>query len=162
VTIWWRKSGTLEVQKNLILSSQLAEELLEDFLVREESKGPKLELAPFYEAVSFISDEAILRRVLANMLKNALEASAAGETVTMGCHKGEEKIVFWVHNPAAMDPEVQRQIFQRFFTTKGPGRGLGTYSMKLLAEEYLGGRVLFESSPENGTRFTVSLPFGVF
>jgi len=156
------ESGTLEVQKNLILSTNLARELVEEFAATEEATHRKVALAPFYESVSFISDEAILRRILTNMIKNALEASVLGETVNLGCRKEEKTVVFWVHNRAPMDPGVQHQVFQRFFTTKGPGRGLGTYSMKLLAEEYLAGRVYFESSPEGGTTFTLSLPGGAF
>jgi sensor histidine kinase regulating citrate/malate metabolism len=50
------------------------------------------------------------------------------------------------------------QIFQRSFSTKGSGRGIGTYSMKLLTEQYLGGEILVESSQENGTTFTVVIP----
>ncbi len=50
-----------------------------------------------------------------------------------------EMIEFWVHNHAVMPESVQRQVFQRSFTTKGRGRGLGTYSVKLLTERYLEG-----------------------
>ena len=52
---------------------------------------------------------------------------------------------------------MKNQIFQRFFTTKGPGRGLGTYSVKILVEEYLSGSVLFESTKDKGTIFKVVL-----
>jgi sensor histidine kinase regulating citrate/malate metabolism len=49
-------------------------------------------------------------------------------------------------------------MFQRNFSTKdGMGRGLGTYSMKFLGEEILGGRVSFTSDPENGTTFSLRL-----
>ena len=50
------------------------------------------------------------------------------------------------------------KIFQRSFSTKGEGRGLGTYSMKLLTERYLGGRVSFTTSADEGTIFKVALP----
>jgi signal transduction histidine kinase len=155
------ESGTLEVQKNLILSTHLAEELLETFAAREPGQASILEPAPFFESVSFISDEAILRRVLTNMIKNALEASAPGEIVRLGCRTAAGDVQFWVHNPGAMPSAVQRRVFYRFFSTKGEGRGLGTYSMKLLAEEYLRGRVSFETSAAQGTTFRVSLPGGI-
>jgi signal transduction histidine kinase len=156
------EAGTLEVQKNLILSTHLAEELVGTFAHRESAEGRNLELAPFFESVSLISDEAILRRVLTNMIKNALEASPEGETVRLDCRRETGRVLFQVHNPGVMPPAVQRRVFHRFFTTKGQGRGLGTYSMKLLAEEYLRGRVHFESSSPEGTTFTVSLPGGMF
>ena len=58
-----------------------------------------------------------------------------------------------------MPDEVQLQLFQRSFSTKGQtGRGIGTYSMKLLGERYLGGRVEFISRHPEGTTFTLSLP----
>lgn len=152
------EARTLEVQRNLVDSTTLARELLESFGAAASGKAPALELAPFFESVSFVSDEAILRRILTNMIKNALEASAPGEIVHLGCRKTEAGLAFSVHNPGHMPPEVQAQVFQRFFTTKGAGRGLGTYGMKLLAEQYLGGRVGFDSGPGRGTTFTVSLP----
>jgi sensor histidine kinase regulating citrate/malate metabolism len=54
--------------------------------------------------------------------------------------------------------EVQLQLFKRSFSTKGAGRGIGTYSMKLLGEKYLKGKVWFQSSPEKGTTFFIAIP----
>jgi len=56
---------------------------------------------------------------------------------------------------------VQLQVFQRSFSTKGPGRGIGTYSIRLLVSRYLRGTVDFESSKEQGTTFRVHLPFEI-
>jgi sensor histidine kinase regulating citrate/malate metabolism len=54
---------------------------------------------------------------------------------------------------------VAKQIFQRSFTTKGElGRGVGTYSMRLLGGQYLGGHVHFTTSEEEGTEFSIRLP----
>ena len=51
------------------------------------------------------------------------------------------------------------RIFQRSFTTKSaPGQSRGTYSMRLLAEQYLGGSVSFTSKAQAGTTFTLALP----
>jgi signal transduction histidine kinase len=48
---------------------------------------------------------------------------------------------------------------ERSFSTKGGrGRGLGTYSVRLLTERHLGGQVDFRSVPEEGTTFFVRLP----
>jgi sensor histidine kinase regulating citrate/malate metabolism len=54
--------------------------------------------------------------------------------------------------------DVRLQIFQRSFSTKGSGRGLGTYSMKLFGENYLHGRVYFRTNEKQGTTFTIELP----
>ena len=106
----------------------------------------------------FYTDRTLLRRVVGNMTKNALEASKSGETVSLGCDREDNGIAFWVHNPAVMPQDVQLQIFQRSFSTKGAGRGLGTYSIKLLTERYLMGSVSFTSLPGQGTTFRVCCP----
>ena len=68
-------------------------------------------------------------------------------------------MVFSVHNPGVMPDEVQLQIFQRSFSTKAAtGRGIGTHSMRLLGERYLGGEVTFVSQEPEGTVFRLSLP----
>lgn len=108
--------------------------------------------------VTFPSDKSLLARVLANLLKNALEASDPGHTVTLGCRAHAETVDFWVHNDGFMPRDVQLQVFQRSFSTRGANRGLGTYSIRLLTERYLRGRASFTSTPEAGTMFTVSYP----
>ncbi len=100
----------------------------------------------------------LLGRILGNMLKNALEASRPGDTVTLGCRHEALETRFWVHNPAVMTDEVRHQVFQRSFSTKGAGRGLGTYSIKLLGEKFLQGDVSFTSEEGVGTTFTLVIP----
>lgn len=109
--------------------------------------------------VAFSSDKIQLTRIIGNMVKNALEASSSGDQVRVGCNQGQDgQICIWVQNSQYMPPDVQAQIFNRSFSTKGIGRGVGTYSMKLFGERYLKGKVSFTSSPENGTTFSIFLP----
>ena len=93
------------------------------------------------------------------MLKNALEASRQGDTVSLGADARHGQLHLWVHNPAVIPDEYQQRIFQRDFSTKGAGRGLGTYSMQLLSR-LLSGDVTFTSETGSGTRFTLTLPIG--
>jgi sensor histidine kinase regulating citrate/malate metabolism len=65
---------------------------------------------------------------------------------------------FKVHNVGWIEPVIQKQIFRRYFSTKGGDRGLGTWGMKLLAEDYLGGSVSFTTAPEAGITFALTLP----
>lgn len=111
------------------------------------------------ERVPLVSDRTLVVRVLGNMLKNALEACADGDTVTLGCRVEAPWAEFFVHNPGGIPPRIQRQIFKRNFSTKGGERGLGTYGMRLLSG-YLRGEVHFSSATETGTRFFLSLPLG--
>jgi sensor histidine kinase regulating citrate/malate metabolism len=57
-----------------------------------------------------------------------------------------------------MPEEVKLQVFKRSFSTKGKGRGLGTYSIKLLTEKFLKGKVYFISEENFGTEFTIEIP----
>jgi sensor histidine kinase regulating citrate/malate metabolism len=101
----------------------------------------------------------LLRRVLSNMLKNGLEATAPGQTVTLNCSERGQSVAFTVHNREVMSAHVQLQIFQRSFSTKAQtGRGIGTYSIKLLGEQYLGGKVEFTSREPDGTSFVLTIP----
>ncbi|MFO0926370.1 MAG: PAS domain-containing sensor histidine kinase [Gemmataceae bacterium] len=74
------------------------------------------------------TSDVLLRRVLGNLLKNALEASRSGETVTVS-FTADPMPTFAVYNPGVMSEEVKLQIFQRSFSTKGAGRGIGSYSV---------------------------------
>jgi len=103
------------------------------------------------------ADFALLRRVIVNMLVNALEATPAGGTVSMGLANQDGKAVFWVRNSTVMPDSVKLQVFKRSFSTRGQDRGLGTYSIKLLTENYLGGEVGFTSAEPEGTTFWVKL-----
>ena len=124
--------------------------------------GTVLKIADNSESVVFRTDARLLGRVLGNLIKNALEAGTPGDVVTVGCTavpaSDGSRVQFWVNNPATLSAEVRSQLFKRSFSTKGVGRGIGTYSVKLLTEQYLKGQVSFVSSEAQGTTFCVSLP----
>ncbi|HEY3440875.1 MAG TPA: ATP-binding protein [Paludibaculum sp.] len=113
-------------------------------------------LLPGAQSIRFSTDAALLGRILINLLKNALEASGAGMAVTATCTMPEPgRVSFSVHNETVMADHVRAQVFRRSFSTKGAGRGLGTYSIKLMTESYLGGRAWFSSAAGEGTTFHV-------
>lgn len=107
---------------------------------------------------SMTTDRTLLARVLVNLIKNALEAVPRGGVVTVSCRRERGRAVFTVHNPNCMPENIQHQLFQRSFSTKGVGRGFGTYSIRLLTETYLGGKVSFTSNQEEGTTFRAEYP----
>jgi signal transduction histidine kinase len=108
---------------------------------------------------AIVTDRALLMRVAGNMLKNALEAEPKGAAIQAGWEaRPDGGAEFWTRNPSVMPREVQLQVFQRSFSTKGEGRGLGTYSIRLLTRDYLKGTASFRSEPGFGTEFRVSLP----
>ena len=109
--------------------------------------------------VTLRTDAVLLRRVLGNLVKNGIEATHRRGTVTIGWRVDATTTSLWVSNPGEMSAAVQAQVFQRSFSTKeGHGRGVGTYSVKLFTEQYLGGQVSFTSDAEHGTVFTLAFP----
>ncbi|MBS3773505.1 MAG: HAMP domain-containing histidine kinase, partial [Candidatus Thermoplasmatota archaeon] len=62
-------------------------------------------------------------------------------------------------NGVGMDPEVQAQADQPFFTTRPPGEGtgLGLYIARWIVERH-GGSIAIESQPGEGTTVTIRLP----
>jgi len=106
------------------------------------------------------TDGVLLRRVMLNMLKNALEATKTGGKVMLGCEPvDKENFRFWVHNETSIPNEIQIRLFNKSTSTKGCNRGLGTFSMRLFGEKYLKGKVNFISSEESGTHFMIDIPF---
>lgn len=147
----------LKVQCEPVSSARMLAEAVEACR-SHETAATTARLDPALSDVSFRSDRLLLARVLTNLIKNALEASPPGRDVTVGCTQSCGWVEFWVHNEGSMPRDVQLQVFQRSFSTKGPGRGLGTYSIKLLTERYLGGTVSFTSDQNAGTRFAARYP----
>jgi len=142
----------------------LLKELYDDFsgLLRTHpaSSGRHLDIASsFGPGEAIVTDRTLLMRILLNMLINAFEASSPDDTIRFLHELKDGGIVFHVHNPQVIPSTIRARIFQRNFSTKGTlGRGIGTWSMKLLAEEYLHGRLTFASSESEGTTFSLMIP----
>lgn len=152
------ESGDLVIQASPVLSLEVLQDIANLYRSHEVADGREIQLDPNSQNVSFTTDPRLLRRVIGNMTKNALEASSRGQTVTLGVQKIGSYLIFRVHNPNHIPKDIQLQIFQRSFSTKGADRGLGTYSIKLLSERYLRGLVSFTSVEEEGTTFMARFP----
>ncbi|WP_052300410.1 sensor histidine kinase [Opitutus terrae] len=138
---------------------QVLEDLERACVLHPAVRGRRLRVQPApAEAPVLATDPTLLGRVLQNMVINALEATPDGAEARVWAERAEGAIEFCVWNDAVITAENARRIFQRNFSTKGTiGRGLGTYSMKLLGEQVLGGRVSFTSTPDAGTCFRIRL-----
>ena len=155
------ETNDLVVHPRTIESRSLLDSLASQYATHEVGLGKTVELAKGNCNVAFVSDPVLLCRVIGNLTKNALEATSEGGVVTLWCRRDGQRVSFSVHNDSVMPEQSQLQVFQRSFSTKGDGRGLGTYGSRLLAERYLRGEVSFESTEAGGTTFTVSLPLEI-
>jgi signal transduction histidine kinase len=123
------------------------------------ARGKRVTVSPAATNGSLVTDHALVIRVLANMVTNALEASEPGRLVKVWTSEAPDEVTFNVWNEGFIPEDIALRIFQRNFSTKAAqGRGLGTFAMKLIGEKYLGGQVGFRTSPEDGTFFHLTLP----
>ncbi len=152
------ENNELAVIPTNINSTKFINDVVSYLSHHQVSEGKSITIAENLPDVNFNSDKRLLERVIVNMLKNALEAINKGESVKIGALLEDNKIVFYVNNATVLPKEIELQIFQRSFSTKGANRGLGTYSMKLIGEKYLNGEVGFTTNKESGTTFYIKLP----
>lgn len=120
--------------------------------------GKKIIMKNTAEGSPIHSDKRILLRILENLIKNALEASERGQSVVLDFEESKSTVMFSVRNSSFIPKEVQLRLFRRSFSTKGHGRGLGTYSVKMLTENYLKGVVGLKSDQNFGTTFLIEIP----
>lgn len=153
------EQGTLSLSISEVAVPEIFNNLKSVFTANPISKNRVLEFKPVADQDTIEIDSTLLLRILTNMIKNALEAVQDNETVQVWFERDKTQLTFSVQNPGVIPAKIALQIFNRSFSTKAAqGRGIGTYSMKLFGERYLGGKVGFESTAKNGTRFYIQLP----
>lgn len=99
-------------------------------------------------------------QILVNLLGNAVRHSPQGGTVAITFDRSEGFARAHVSDQGpGIDPDDQQRIFERFERAKGAegGTGLGLAIARRLAKS-MGGDISLESTPGQGSRFTVSLP----
>ena len=152
------ENGRIELQIEDIDPTELLREIADTYAMHQTAENRAIRVRLGGTPGAIRSDRTLLSRVIGNMTKNALEACGEGETVTLTVDASDSWITFGVHNPGFIPTEIQLQLFERSFSTKGSGRGLGTYSIQLLGERYLKGEVGFRSTEDDGTTFRIVLP----
>ncbi|MCE5312868.1 MAG: HAMP domain-containing histidine kinase [Nitrospiraceae bacterium] len=153
------EAESLKLSKSKTSASHIFELLKNHYIHRDLVSRKNLQLHSVEDDTLFYTDISLLMRVLTNMINNGFEATIPGNTVSVYCRHSDNMIGFYVHNEEVIPQTVALQIFKRSFSTKAEkGRGLGTYSMKILGENYLNGNVSFSSSPYEGTIFSIMLP----
>jgi len=138
--------------------SEFLENISTNFKQISNSQNVKVVVNSESKNIKIKTDRTLLGRVVENLIKNAVEASNTGQEIRVGIRYENNQLIIDVHNESVIPLEIQSKIFQRSFSTKGGGRGIGTYSIKYLTENYLNGMVSFISNKENGTSFIVKIP----
>jgi signal transduction histidine kinase len=103
----------------------------------------------------------ILTNLFLNAVNHAFGDGRSGTISITARPRGHDDVeVSFADNGAGMTPEVQRQAFDPFFTTRRNegGTGLGLHIVYNLVTQQLGGRMMLESRPGQGTTFRIIMP----
>lgn len=129
---------------------------------RAAARNISLAFLPADDA-SAVVDRVLIQRLLANLVANAIDASAHGQTVTLSGEAADGHLRFQVKDQGCgIAPEHLGRIFEAYYTTKEFGdtvRGFGlglTICQKIAALH--DGEISVQSEPGKGSTFTVSLP----
>jgi putative PEP-CTERM system histidine kinase len=108
--------------------------------------------------VDVIADPLGLEQAIGHLLANAVEASPAGEPVTVrvGHSGGEARVEISDTGPGMEADFIANRLFAPFASTKPNGFGIGAFEARSLVHA-MGGRLTVESRPAAGTRFTITL-----
>ena len=103
-------------------------------------------------------DKVKLEQVVLNLLRNAKDAVGSKGSIFLSAERKADTIVIQCRdNGCCVPADIADTLFDPFVTKKEGGTGLGLPLSKRIAEAH-GGTISFESAPESGTVFTVSLP----
>ncbi|MDP1559140.1 MAG: ATP-binding protein [Nitrosomonas sp.] len=150
------KGETAQLE-NVVISSLLAElqRVIEpqlsrfklQFIVRDNSGG-----------ASLMIDYKALCGALTNLLENAMQASSAGDCVTLTCDLDNEAVMLTVSDDGpGIDVALQERLFEPFYTTRAEGTGLGLAIVRGVIQS-MGGNVQVNSLPSIGSEFVIRLP----
>jgi PAS domain S-box-containing protein len=110
------------------------------------------------KARTMIADSTYMKRILGNLISNAVQAMPNGGKLNIHAYGEEQNVVITVEDTGVGIPEEARsKLFTPLFTTKARGQGFGLAVVKRMTEA-LNGTVSFESQVGKGTTFTIRLP----
>jgi signal transduction histidine kinase len=110
------------------------------------------------EAFMVPGEATLCYSLLANLAKNAMEASPEQGSVAVDLRHEAGGFSVAIHNQGAVPEEIREHFFEKYATAgKASGTGLGTYSARLMIQT-MGGDISFSFSAEQGTTVTVRFP----
>ena len=140
----------------------IASDAVDAILPVSENKGIQLNLAVSNGLPPVLVDADMIRRVLSNLLENAVKFTPPGGTITVGAAEDGEFIRLWVQDTGSGIPVAERErIFDKYTRLREKespkGFGLGLAYCRLAVEGH-GGRIWVEGQQGEGARFCFTLP----
>ena len=155
---------SLALQPEPIAPGALMAELVHDWALRFQQEQATARTDVADDAPVFEADKTLLKRVLSNLIQNAVTHTALPVTVSLGARRAEDGIHLTVADDGpGIAPAFQELIFRKFEQVRGPhtpavrSSGLGLAFCRIAVESH-GGRIWVESAEGRGSIFHLTLP----
>jgi heavy metal sensor kinase len=156
-------AGVLRMDRQPVDLAELIADVSEYMRPLAEAHGVAMELKSVLP-ITIQGDRAHLRRLLLNLVDNGIKYTPAGGSVSLTLQRDAAWAVLRIADTGiGLEPEELEQVFQRFYRAPAAveqgkeGSGLGLCIARSIAEAH-GGHIQVESSPGQGSAFTVFLP----
>ena len=150
------EQGSYPFRAQAVDLSEVARRVAADLESQAASKDVVINLKQSGRATAR-AEEVLSYSMLANLVKNAIEAAPEGGVVTVTVEGAGDNVSVHVHNPGEISPKVRPHFFQKYVTTgKHGGVGLGAYSARLMARVQEG-EITMHSDAAAGTTLSVRL-----
>ena len=154
------ESGEMPIELGAIDLTTLVSVVVSDHISLAESKHIALESHLSTTFPMILADYSLMRRVLQNLVDNALKFTPFGGRVVISAENHPAGIMLKVADSGTGIPsELRPRLFQRFSAGNQPGRGsgLGLAFCKLVVEAH-GGQISVQSVTGEGSTFCIELP----
>jgi len=158
------EEGKLVLHPESLDAGSLARKACQEMEGGAAQRGVRLEIVADEATAVLKGDAAVLRRVLDNLLSNAIEHSPQGGVVRVAVTLCDEGIEIAVSDQGpGVPPEFRERIFEKFQRLEsrksmpGANRGLGLTFCRLAVEAH-GGTIWVDDAPEHGALFRALLP----
>lgn len=158
------EEGQVKVQRELVVLPELLHEAVATLAPSARLEQITIEVTTRESGLVLEVDRRLMRRMIENLLSNALKFSRPGSTVTLAVRATSDRVFIEVKDRGpGVSAELRGRLFEKFSSVeaKGSGRhrgfGLGLYVVKLVATTH-GGGVEVEPREGGGTVFRVALP----
>jgi len=157
------EAGKYELPLERFVPNSLALAALESCRPLANDKGIALEIEQDGLEQAVFSCRSGIETVLINLIGNAIKYTPEGGRVTLHCRRQDDMLDLAVSDTGiGMTREQMGRLFTRFYrahasSKRGEGIGLGLVISQMIIHQ-LGGDILVESAPGEGSCFTVRLP----
>lgn len=155
--------GTYRIRPKAVDLLEVAREVMAEVAPQAAATGVSLETVKGGDALDgdllcLLGERTLLRSMLTNLVRNAVEASPPHCAATVTLASNPQDILIEVRNSGVVPEAIRERFFDKYATTgKGDGLGLGAYSARLFAQAH-GGDISMETSQAAGTTVRVRLP----